>query len=159
MVLNHKYSPLGTIKKIIPVVGIEASPGGFEAITLFVTSIQPGSGLANVYLQHTKPDHKSLLPELLAKKSTIIVPDAENKIKIQSVHFYIVPPNKIIDSIDGYSQLSPSKHLRFPVDESFYDKSIRFKDQSIRVILFGRLKVGTYGLNPKKNNIYFPDIQ
>lgn len=159
MVLNQKYSPLDTIKKIIPVVGVGASPGGLEAITLFVASIQPGSGLAYVYLQHTSPDYKSLLPELLAKKSTIIVPDAEHKIKVEPDHFYIVPPNKTIDSTDGYFQLSPRKHLSFPINESFYNIFNRFKDQSIGVVLSGSLKIGTYGLNPIKNNIYFPDIQ
>ena len=56
-----------------PIVGIGASAGGLEAFEQFFTRMPPDSGMAFVLVQHLAPDHASLLPELLARYTTMPV--------------------------------------------------------------------------------------
>lgn len=50
-------------------VGIGASAGGLEAIEAFFTHMPSGSNMAFIVVQHLSPDYKSLMVELLSKKT------------------------------------------------------------------------------------------
>ena len=54
------------------VVGIGASAGGLEALVELLGAV-PATGMAFIVVQHLDPKHESLLPEILAKKTTIAV--------------------------------------------------------------------------------------
>ncbi len=50
-------------------VGIGASAGGLEAIEAFFSNMPPKTGLAFVLVQHLSPSHKSMMIELLPKRT------------------------------------------------------------------------------------------
>ena len=54
-----------------PIVGIGASAGGLEAFSTFFTAMPEDSGIAFVLVAHLDPDHISMLPELIQKKTQI----------------------------------------------------------------------------------------
>src|SRR3954453_17890145 len=55
------------------VAGLGASAGGLEAFSLVLRSIPATAPLALVLVQHLARDHKSLLAELLAAKTDLVV--------------------------------------------------------------------------------------
>ena len=58
---------------MLPIVAIGASAGGLEAISEFLEALPPKSAMAYVVIQHLDPAHRSLLAEILAKKTTMPV--------------------------------------------------------------------------------------
>jgi chemotaxis response regulator CheB len=52
-----------------PVVAIGSSAGGLEALSELVSALETKAGMAYVVVQHLSPEHKSLLSELLARKT------------------------------------------------------------------------------------------
>ena len=58
----------------LPIVGIGASAGGLEALKRFFGAMPPRRGSAFVVVMHLDPTHESLMPELLAKSTTLACP-------------------------------------------------------------------------------------
>ncbi len=70
-----------------PVVAIGASAGGLEAFSLLLESLSERTGMAFIYVQHLRPDHKSVLTEILSKKT---------KMKVQTItDMELMKPNNI----------------------------------------------------------------
>ncbi len=67
-----------------PIVGIGASAGGLEAIEAFFEAMPVDSGIAFVVVQHLSPDYKSLMVELLSRKTDIPVQRAEDGMQVGS---------------------------------------------------------------------------
>ena len=70
--LSHPGSSSGAkgSRLAFPIVALGASAGGLEALFEFLCALPSKSGMAYVVIQHLDRDHKSLLAELLAKKTT-----------------------------------------------------------------------------------------
>ena len=75
------------------IVGIGASAGGLDAFKTFFTHMPPVSGMAFVLVQHLSPDYKSMLADLLAKATTMIVAEAENNMAVAANRVYVIPPD------------------------------------------------------------------
>lgn len=75
-------------------VGIGASAGGLEAIEAFFTHMPAKSGMAFIVVQHLSPDYKSLMVELLSKKTPIPVHRAEDGMLVHADNIYLIPPQK-----------------------------------------------------------------
>ncbi|MBF0232484.1 MAG: hypothetical protein HQK65_05520, partial [Desulfamplus sp.] len=75
-------------------VGVGASAGGLEAIEDFFTNMPVESGLAFIVIQHLSPDYKSLMVELLSKKTAIPVHRATDGIEVKPNNIYMIPPKK-----------------------------------------------------------------
>ena len=55
------------------VVGIGASAGGLEALQQFFCCVPSNSGLSFVVIQHLAPDYKSLMADILGKRTQMTV--------------------------------------------------------------------------------------
>ncbi|MBF0528770.1 MAG: hypothetical protein HQK55_05775 [Deltaproteobacteria bacterium] len=75
-------------------VGIGASAGGLEALETFFTNMPPDSGMAFVVIQHLSPDFKSMMVELLSKRTSMPVLRAEEGMLVEKNHLYLIPPQK-----------------------------------------------------------------
>lgn len=80
-------------------VGIGASAGGLEAIDAFFTHMPSHSGLAFIVIQRLSPDYKSLMVELLSKKTEMRVHRAEDGMAVEANQVYLIPPQKKPDHI------------------------------------------------------------
>src|SRR5512145_869275 len=102
-----------------PIVGIGASAGGLEALTLFIGQIRGDSDMAYVVVQHLDPNHKGMLPELLQRLTSIPVTQARNRMAVKPNHIYVIPPNKDLSILHGTLYLlDPAERhgLRLPID-------------------------------------------
>ena len=68
-----------------PVAGIGASAGGLEALKIFLENLSPATGMAFVIIQHLSPNHESILPELLEKKTTMPVVTVEDGVSYRLI--------------------------------------------------------------------------
>src|SRR5437762_8963502 len=71
-------SPSPDYKNDLLIAAIGASAGGIEAFTEFVSSLPNDTGMAFVLVQHLDPEHKSMLTELISKKTRMLVKEVTN---------------------------------------------------------------------------------
>ena len=70
-------------RKEFPIVAIGASAGGIDAIFKLFENLSPTLGMAYVIIQHLSPDHESILPELIEKKTRMPVSQVEDGMEVK----------------------------------------------------------------------------
>ncbi len=134
-------------------VGIGASAGGLEAIDAFFTHMPSNSGLAFIVVQHLSPDYKSLMVELLSKKTTMPVHRAEDGMTVYANHVYLIPPKKNLTIFHGKLLLKdqdPNRGVNLPIDIFLRSLAEDQAENSIAVILSGTGSDGTRGVRAIK---------
>ena len=89
-----------------PVVGIVASAGGLEALKKLFAAMPPDSGIAFVLVPHLDPAHESLMAPLLAHCTPMPVVEAQDGMRIEVNHVYVIPPNNYLAISAGALYLS-----------------------------------------------------
>ncbi|MEI7847814.1 MAG: chemotaxis protein CheB, partial [Chloroflexota bacterium] len=78
-----------------PVVGIGASAGGLVALEAFFlgmpVDVEPD--MAFVLVQHLAPDYKSLLTDIIQRRTRMNVCEVTEGTPLQINNIYIIPPN------------------------------------------------------------------
>jgi len=135
------------------VVGIGASAGGLEALVELLGAV-PATGMAFIVVQHLDPKHESLLPEILAKKTTIAVSLAAAGEAVQPDHVYVIPPDALLTVRDGLLELkrrTSAPERPFPVDLLFSSLAAAYGEGAIGVVLSGADADGSLGLREIKH--------
>ena len=138
---------------LVPVVGIGASAGGLEALKAFFGAMPPKTGLSFVVVVHLDPTHESLMPELLARSTTLGVEHARNGQPLLADHVYIIPPNHILTINQGSIRLakaSDRRGLRGVIDQFFRSLAGDRHEKAIAIVLSGTGTEGTLGLRAIK---------
>ncbi|HEX9509200.1 MAG TPA: chemotaxis protein CheB [Puia sp.] len=139
--------------KPFPVAAIGASAGGLEAISRLLENLSPSLGMAYIVIQHLSPDHESILPELLEKKTKMKVFQVTDGIKIQADCIYVIPPNAFISIIDGKLTLGPRKKKDgsfHSIDYFLTSLAPVYQGNAIAIILSGTATDGTAGIRAIK---------
>ncbi len=134
-------------------VGIGASAGGLEALDGFFTHMAPDSGLAFIVIQHLSPDYKSLMVELLSKRTAMAVRRAEEGMRVERDTVYLIPPGKQLTIFHGKLILRELDHHRgvnLPIDIFLSSLAEDQGDKTIAVILSGTGSDGVRGLRSVK---------
>ena len=136
-----------------PVVGIGASAGGLEAVTQLLGGLLPDPGMAFVVIQHLDPDHESMLTELLSRATNLPVREAQEGMRVEPSHVYVIPRNASVFISAGLLKLTPrqkeiGKYL--PVDRFLYSLAEDQKSKAIGVILSGTASDGALGVRAVK---------
>src|SRR4051812_2710109 len=76
------------------VVGIGASAGGLEALEAFFEQVPPDTGMAFVVVQHLSPDFKSLMDEILSRRTRLPVRMVEDGVAVEPDCIYLIPAKK-----------------------------------------------------------------
>lgn len=131
------------------IVGIGASAGGLEASRRLVASIPRNSGLAYILVQHLDPDHSSMMVELLAGHTDLVVLLIAEGMAIEADHLYVIPPGVYITVELG--RLHVSKPLvrhgsRMPFDHLLHSMAAAYGARTACVVLSGTGSDGTVGL-------------
>ncbi|MEW6259644.1 MAG: chemotaxis protein CheB [Thermodesulfobacteriota bacterium] len=130
-------------------VGIGASAGGLEAIESFFTHMPEDSGMAFIVIQHLSPDYKSLMVELLSKKTRMPVYRAEEGMQVAANSIYLIQPKKNLTIFHGKLLLNdpdPSKGLNLPIDIFFRSLAEDQAEKSVGIILSGTGSDGMRGV-------------
>jgi two-component system CheB/CheR fusion protein len=137
-----------------PIVALGASAGGLEALFEFLSALPPKDDLAYVVIQHLDREHKSLLPELLAKKTAMPVLQIEEGLTVQPGHLYVIPPNTSLTLVEERFRLAPRTdrgNPHHPVDVFFNSLADARGDAAIGVVLSGGDSDGAHGVQTIKH--------
>lgn len=135
------------------VVGIGASAGGLEALERFFDHMPPDTGMAFVVVPHLSPDFKSLMGELLSKRTRMPVRQITDGIAVEANTIYVIPPRKNMIITGGRLNLSAieSSHgLNLPIDIFFRSLAEDLNDRAIGIVLSGTGSDGTRGIRAIK---------
>ncbi len=132
-----------------PIVGIGASAGGLAAFEQFFTALPPEPGMAFVVVQHLSPPHKSILPEILQRYTSMPVSQVTDGVEVKPNGVYVIPPGSDLALRAGHLRLfkpETDRGYRLPID--FFFRSLA-EDQgasSIGIVLSGTGSDGSLGL-------------
>ncbi len=136
-----------------PIVGIGASAGGLEAFTALLHSLPDNLNMGYVILQHLAPESESILPNLLARATTMPVQEVRDGTVIEPNHVYVMPPHAQMTIERGVLKLQPLPETQGryrSIDTFLHSLAISQQDQAIGIILSGAGSDGTHGLQDIK---------
>lgn len=135
------------------VAGVGASAGGLEAYTELLEAMSAKPGLALLLVSHLDPEHKSHLPEILARVSKMPVHEVAEGMKVEANRVYVIPPGTVMTLTDGHLTLGPrgpraAPHM--PIDHLFRSLAAIQKSRAVGVVLSGNGSDGAIGLQTIK---------
>jgi two-component system CheB/CheR fusion protein len=136
-------------------VAIGASAGGLEAIESFFTHMPGDSGLTFIVIQHLSPDYKSLMVELLSKKTPMAVQRAEDGMLAKPNTIYLIPPKKNLRIFHGKLLLGEQDHSRginLPIDVFMRSLAEDQREKAVGIILSGTGSDGMRGVRAIKEH-------
>ncbi|HEX4337683.1 MAG TPA: chemotaxis protein CheB [Polyangiaceae bacterium] len=139
-----------SIKPALPhVVGIGASAGGLEALERFFDNVTKDSGMAFVVIQHLSPDFKSLMDEILGRRTPLPIRLVEDSMVVEPNHIYLIPPKKEMIISGGRLLLSErdrDQELTLPIDVFFRSLAQDCGARAVAVVLSGGGSDGSRGI-------------
>ena len=107
------------------------------------------SGLAFVVIQHLSPDFRSLMDELLARRTSIPIRRVEDGMAVEPDTIYLMPPKKEMIISGGKLLLTdkdPGQGLTLPIDHFFRSLAQDAGEAAIGIILSGTGSDGSRGI-------------
>jgi two-component system, chemotaxis family, protein-glutamate methylesterase/glutaminase len=142
----------GTAKRHYDVVAIGASAGGLSALTELLRPISTDFP-AILVVQHLDPTHESHMAELLSRRTSIHVKQAEHGEAILQGNVYIAPPDEHLLVGPGTVQLAHSQLVHFSrpsIDLMFESVAGMYGSRAIGVVLSGSNRDGAVGIRTIK---------
>ncbi|QMU28917.1 chemotaxis protein CheB [Adhaeribacter radiodurans] len=136
------------------VVAIGASAGGLDAINEFFDHLPSNTEAAFVIIQHLSPTHKSLMPELLTKHTTMPISEAREGLMLQPNSIYLIPNKNTLTIQQGKLRLAEKNQNPVPnlaIDTFLHSLATDKGSKSVAVILSGTGSDGTRGLEAIKS--------
>ena len=131
------------------VVAIGASAGGLESLERLFTHLPVNTGMVFIVLQHLSPDFKSLMDELLARRTSMPIRQAEHELLVEPNTVYLLPANKEMIIRDRRLLLSdrdPRHGLLLPIDVFFRSLAQDLGEKGVAVVLSGSGSDGSRGV-------------
>lgn len=137
------------------IVGVGASAGGLESLERLFGLMPPDTGLTFVVIQHLSPHHKSMMTELLARRTAVTVKLATDQMLVEPDTIYLIPPKKEMILANGHLLLSDqdtSSSLLLPIDHFFESLASEAGDRAVGIILSGTGSDGKRGIQAIHNS-------
>jgi two-component system CheB/CheR fusion protein len=131
------------------IVAVGASAGGLDSLERLFSSVPNDTGMAFVVLQHLSPDFKSLMDELLSRRTQMPVRQAEHDMAVEPNTVYLLPPMKEMIVRRGRLLLNdrdPRHGLTLPIDLFFRSLAQDAGERAVAVILSGSGSDGSRGV-------------
>ncbi len=145
------------------IIGIGASAGGLEAIESFFKFMPADSGVAFVVIQHLSPDHKSLMAELLSKRTRMQVHRAEDGMRVERNSVYLITPNRNLRLFHSRLLLTEqnrdTRGFNLPIDIFFRSLAEDQGSKAIAIILSGTGSDGSSGIRAIKEELGMVMVQ
>lgn len=135
--------------RMFPIVGVGASSGGLNAFRALLKALPEKTGCAFLLVQHLDRSHESILAELLASETTMVVTEAVNLALIEPEHVYVIPPKFLMSVDGGRIYLSPRRELHeapLPFDFLLGSMAKEFGPWAIAAVLSGTGSDGSSGV-------------
>lgn len=136
------------------VIALAASAGGLRALSEVLAGLPGEFPAAIVVVQHLDRRHRSLMADILSKRTPLSVRQAEEGDPLSGGKVYIAPPNRhLLVNPDGTLSLSQSELVHFvrpSADLLFESVAASFKDRAVAVVLSGTGTDGAMGVKAIK---------
>jgi two-component system chemotaxis response regulator CheB len=136
------------------IVAIAASAGGVHALTDVLRRLPADIGVIVVCVQHLDPRHRSLMPEIMGRRSSLPVAHAEDGKHLEPGHVYLAPPDRhLLVNRDGTISLTQTELVNFvrpSADLLFESVAAAYGERAIAVVLTGAGKDGSMGVTAIK---------
>jgi two-component system chemotaxis response regulator CheB len=136
------------------IVALAASAGGLTALSQVLGGLPEGFPAPIVVVQHLDPRHRSLMAEILGKRTRLEVRQAREGDDLRPGWVYIAPPDHhLLVNRDGTVSLSQSELVHFvrpSADLLFESMAASYGERSIAVVLTGSGSDGEMGVRAVK---------
>ena len=136
------------------VVALAASAGGLTALSSVLADLPAGFPAGILVVQHLDPRHRSLMADILSRRTRLEVKQAEDGDRLAGGRVYIAPPNRhLLLNGDGSLSLTQTELVHFvrpSADLLFESVAASYKDRSIAVVLSGSGGDGSMGVKAIK---------
>lgn len=149
-----KTAPGAISKGAFDIVGLAASAGGLRVLSEILAALPADFPAAIVIVQHLDPRHRSLMADILSRRTALQVEEAKEGVRLSPGTAYIAPPNRhLLVNPDGTLSLSQSELVHFvrpSADLLFESVAASYKERSIAVVLSGTGADGSMGVKAIK---------
>jgi two-component system chemotaxis response regulator CheB len=134
------------------IVALAASAGSLMALSSVLSGLPADFPATLVIVQHLDPRHRSLMADILSRRTSLRVKQAEEGDLLTSATAYIAPPNRrLLVNPDGTLSQSELVHFVRPsADLLFESVAASYKDRAIAVVLSGTGSDGAMGVQAIK---------
>jgi two-component system chemotaxis response regulator CheB len=145
-------TPVARASRSFPVIAMAASVGGLKALSVILGGLPGDFPAAIAIVMHLAPDHKSLLAEILNRRTHLVVKEAHTGDILCPACAFIAPPNHhLLVAKDGRLELSSAAaqkiHFARPSAEPLFASVARvYKNHAIAVVLTGGDGDGSFGV-------------
>jgi two-component system chemotaxis response regulator CheB len=134
-------------------VAIASSAGGVAALAAVLKHLPATFTAAVLIVQHLDPRHRSLLAEILARRTPLYVQEATEGARIKPGNVYVAPPDHHLLVDRGSLTLSKAELVHFTrpsADLLFESVAAGFGEKAIAVVLTGTGSDGSTGVTAIK---------
>ncbi len=148
-----------------PIVGLGSSAGGLDALDHFFEHMPADAGMAFVVISHQHKGQRSLLAELLGRKTSMPVAEVSKATKAEPNHVYTVEPGRYLGIMSGVLHpVLPAGHgelsrPELPIDHFFRSLAQDQQDRAIAIVLSGTGSDGTLGIKEVKGALGMVMVQ
>jgi two-component system, chemotaxis family, protein-glutamate methylesterase/glutaminase len=136
------------------VVALAASAGGLNALTHVLAALPAGFPAALVVVQHLDPRHRSLMADILNRRTALPVKQALEGERLEAGVAYIAPPDRhLLVNSDRTLSLTQTELVHFvrpSADLLFESTAASFRERAIAVVLSGSGRDGAMGVTAIK---------
>jgi len=151
---NESHSSPTSSNGAFDIVALAASAGGLRALSQVLAALPADFPAAIVVVQHLDPRHRSLMADILSRRTSLQVKEAKEGTRLSPGSAYIAPPNRhLLVNSDSTLSLSQSELVHFvrpSADLLFESVAASYKDRSIAVVLSGTGSDGSMGVKAIK---------
>lgn len=132
------------------IIALASSAGGLTALSEVLANLPADFPAAVVIVQHLDPRHRSLMADILSRRTKLQVKQAEEGDILSSGIVYIAPPNRhLLVNPDGTLSLTSSELVHFlrpSADLLFDSAAASYQERAIAVVLTGTGSDGSMGV-------------
>jgi two-component system chemotaxis response regulator CheB len=136
------------------IVALASSAGGLEALSQVLTALPSDFPAPIVVVQHLDPKHRSLMAEILSRRTPLHVKQAEEGEVLAPGFVYVAPPDRhLLVNADHTLTLTQTELVHFlrpSADLLFESVAAAYKDRAIAVVLTGSGSDGSMGVKAIK---------
>ena len=135
-------------------IAVASSAGGLAALTQLLSRLPAELPASLLVVQHLDRRHKSLMADILSRRTVLTVKQAEDGEPMEHSTVYIAPPDKhLLANADRTLSLTQSELVHFvrpSADLLFESVAAAFREHAIAVVLTGSGKDGAMGVKAIK---------
>jgi two-component system chemotaxis response regulator CheB len=139
----------GRVADGFEIVALAASAGGLKALSEVLAALPADFPAALVVVQHLDPRHRSLMAEILGRRTALAVRQAAEGDRVRGGNVFIAPPDRhLLVNPDGELSLTRTELVHFSrpsADLLFESVAASYRERAIGVILSGTGSDGAMG--------------